>query len=120
MAGFPGDRSFGEISKSIFRVETSWGATTVFGTGFVIAKFNQSQKLVLATAKHVLDFPADETVQWKVQQFDDDGKIAREVSFETNAKQMGNVPYQTHNTLDVGVCVLPPSGTNKQPLARVY
>jgi hypothetical protein len=118
VAEFPGDRSFAEISRSIFRVETSWSVGTAHGTGFVIATFRDSKKLVLATAKHVLKVPDDETVQWRVEQYDDGGKIARSVTFWTSAQLKGNVPYRTHNKIDVGVCVLPALGDDKQPFAR--
>jgi hypothetical protein len=40
------------------------------------------------------------------------------VTFWTNAVLKGNVPYRTHNKLDVGVCILPATGDDKQPLAR--
>lgn len=118
MSTFPGDKSFEQINPSIFRVETRWANKRAVGTGFVLAMFANSKKLVLATAKHVLDFPDDETIAWKVQQFDGNGEVARQVTFGTNAKLKGDVPYRTHNLLDVGIVILPALGDDKATLAR--
>ena len=118
MTAFPGDDSLEEISPSIFRIETEWPDGRATGTGFVIAMFRDSRKLILATAKHVLDFPDDQTVWWKVQQFDEYGQVVRQDSFGTNKAEKGNVPYRTHNELDVGILILGAEGDDEQPLAR--
>ena len=107
MSAFCGDECFVEIRKSIFRLETNYGGNTSIGTGFVIGKMRDSQSLVIATAKHVLDFPKDETVQWKVQQFNESAEVTRELTFCTSQKLKGNVPYRIHDQLDVGLCILP-------------
>ena len=114
---FYGDKSFEEIRPSIFRIETKWSEGVGSATGFVVGKLRDSKKLVIATAKHVLDFPEDETVWWKVQQFDERGTVARQTTFGTNALLKGDLPYRTHNELDVGLCALPSFADGKPFLA---
>ena len=115
---FPGDTSFEQIVRSIFRVETSWCANKATATGFVVGRMRDSTQLIIAAAGHVLDFPKDETVSWKVQQFDETGKVEREQLFATNQKLKGDVPYRTHKKLDVGLCILPSFDKGKNQFAR--
>jgi hypothetical protein len=79
--------------------------------------FRDNRKLVLATAKHVLDFPENETVHWEIQQFSDAGEAVRQLAFSTNKSERGDVPYRTHNDLDVGIIVLPSLDGDKKPFA---
>src|SRR4051812_25393675 len=118
MSSFPGDKTFERISPSIFRIETAWSTGVASATGFVIAMLGSSRKLILATAKHVLDVPEDQDIHWKVQQYSETGEIVREISFGTNKAKKGDVPYRTNNDLDVGVIMLPVNGNNGQRLAR--
>ncbi|MBI3469564.1 MAG: hypothetical protein HY000_41715 [Planctomycetes bacterium] len=117
MSVLPGDSSFEQIRSSIFRVEAQWLGGSATATAFVVAMLRESKKLVLATAKHVLDVPEDRDVLWAIQQFDEYGKVARQVSFGTNKARKGDVPYRTHNTLDVGIFVLPAVDDKKKALA---
>jgi hypothetical protein len=106
MSAFPGERSFDAIVPSIFRVEARSSAGVSQGTGFVIGMYKESRKLLLATAKHVLDVPEAETVRWKIERF------------ATNLATKGRVPYSTHDKLDVGIIRLTGVGANGQPTAR--
>jgi len=115
---FPGDTSFDHISKSIFRIESTWTSGTASATAFVIAMLANSRKLILATAKHVVEVPEDQDVYWKIQQFNDASEIVREVSFGTIKAAKGDVPYRTNNDLDVGIFMLPANGNDNKPLAR--
>ncbi len=118
MSSSLGEKGFDQISLSVFRIETRWSAGFAVGTGFVVGRMRDSQKLVIATAKHVLDFPQNETVWWKVQQFDEHGGVARELTFGTDPQKKGDVPYRTHNELDIGLCILPRLDAQKRPFAR--
>lgn len=114
---FRGDECLEEVRPSIFRIETKWSKKVSSATGFVVGKLRDSKKLVIATAKHVLDLPKNETVWWKVQQFDEHGAVARQTTFGTNAELKGDLPYRTHNILDVGLCALPSFADDKPLLA---
>lgn len=118
MAGFPGDSSFEHIAPSIFRVETKWAGGSATATAFVVAMFRDCKRPILATAKHVLDFPDDQTVVWTFDQFDEHGEIERHVSFSTNKSAKGDIPYRTHGELDVGILILPATDHDAKPLAR--
>lgn len=67
MTAFPGDASFEHINPSIFRIESIWSTGDASATAFVVAMLANSRKLILATAKHVLDVPEDQDVHWKIQ-----------------------------------------------------
>ncbi|OAI49028.1 hypothetical protein AYO44_01095 [Planctomycetaceae bacterium SCGC AG-212-F19] len=133
MTQFPGDRSFELFSSSIFRIEARWGLGASPGagqqppagqvwssvaTGFAVAIFADSRRLVLATARHVLDVPDDEMIGWRVQQFDARGEVVRQVTFGTNKKLKSGVPYDFHKNADIGTLVLPRLGDDKLPFAR--
>ena len=116
--GFPGDRSFDLIAPSIFRVETRWENKVASATAFVLGKYRDTGKLILATAKHVLDFADDDVVSWLLQQFSPNGDVEREVTFKTQKTRMGDVPYRAHKLLDVGIVSLPTLANNNKPMAR--
>jgi hypothetical protein len=118
MSILPSEKGFDEISSSIFRVETSWSGKMSIGTGFIVGKMRDSQKLIIATAKHVLNFPENETIRWKVQQFNEYSETVRTLSFGTNHRLKGDVPYRTHNSLDVGLCILPSHDNNGKFFAK--
>ena len=103
----PDDGGFEQISKSVFRVQTEWNGKCATGTGFVVGLIKGTRKLILATARHCLEFPSDTTVDWKVEQFDEHGNVARQCTFSTSQQLKGDVPYRTHNSFDVGLLVLP-------------
>jgi hypothetical protein len=103
----PDDGGFEYIGRSIFRVETTWSGRTATGTGFVVGMIRDSRKIILATARHCLEVPEDEVVSWRVQHFDEFGKVDREVAFGTHKQRAGDTPYRTHKSFDVGLLVLP-------------
>jgi hypothetical protein len=114
-----GEETFDDIRKSTFRVETHWsGGGGSSATAFTVATFRDSKKLVLATAAHVLDCPENDTVHWKIQQFDERGDVARQLQFATDKGMLGGVPYHTHKELDIGVFVLPATNDKKETFAR--
>ena len=114
MAMFPGDCSFEELAPSIFRIEATCDRQTFAGTGFTVALFMASRRLVLSTAKHVLDFPKDKPVLWKVEQFDQHGTVTRGVTFQSKPPTLGGLSIFTHNLLDIGLHVLPELGADGQ------
>jgi hypothetical protein len=75
-------------------------------TGFAIDK-RPSGQLVLASARHVFDFPHEATINWRIQQFDDHSRLQRETVFGTSKTQKPDVPYRCHNKCDVGFIALP-------------
>lgn len=110
----PGDSTFEELAPSIFRIEAACAGEAFVGTGFTLALFQQSRRLVLSTAKHVVDFPEDKPVDWKVQQFDAQGKVARSICFRSKPRNSGVSPSFTHNNRDIGLLVLPEFGADGQ------
>lgn len=113
-----GEETFNQIRNSTFRVETNWSGGRCSATAFTVATFRDSKKLVLATAAHVLNYPENETVHWRIQQFDEYGDVARQMSFATDQGLLGGVPYRTHKQLDIGVFVLPATNEKKDLFAR--
>lgn len=110
-----------EIRSSIFRIETTWddGKKGHAGTAFVVDRKCDAGNLILATAKHLLlGFSSAETVTWRAQQFDAVGEVERGIGFQTNASLTADVPYRTHNELDVGFCMLPAAFGDGKPFAR--
>ncbi len=100
---------FDVIKKAIFRITVSdpFGKSCR-GTAFNIARLRSTGSLIVATAKHVVDVPPNQTATWLFEQFDvQDGRILRELRFSTNAGIKGDVPYRSHNTSDVGFIKLP-------------
>jgi len=105
---FCGDRLFDEISTHIFRVEVEtpdgkrWS-----GTAFTIAKMVTTNKLILATAKHVIDVPDQGVTWWTLTQYDSNAKVTRTVKFGSDKDKFGSRPYDKHKELDIGYLIAP-------------
>jgi hypothetical protein len=105
-----GYKAFLAVCPRVFRVETSWKDGGSVATGFSVARLMKSNCLILATAGHVLQFSEGEPVEWLVQQFDDEGRLARETRFTTTGPD-GENRYGWHNVMDIGWVVIPATDT---------
>lgn len=107
-----------QLRPSILRIETRWLGGGASATGFVVARTEQLKRLVVVTAKHVLDFPVPvETQQivWTVQQFDRDGTLTRQLKTATPTSEM---QIHWHTVHDVGFCVLPTASDDGAPFGH--
>ena len=59
-----GDDAFPIVAPSVFQVCASWDDHFVAGTRFVVAVYGELRRLVVATAKHVIDVPDDRDISW--------------------------------------------------------
>lgn len=102
------DDAIPDLCTRVFRIEAKWltanSKVSSYATGFAVAKLPNG-KLVLATAKHMLDVPKDVMVDWVVQQYDDHSELVREVRYRTHKGIKGDVPFRTHNEFDVGILI---------------
>jgi hypothetical protein len=107
--GMEWEQCFPEICNSLFRISVSYGAETKWGTGFPVGKYKKPDKLalVLATAKHLLSFSKSDTVEWRVEQFDWQGKLNRGFSFKSNTEMTGKSPIRVHTEFDIGTVFMP-------------
>jgi len=124
MREFPINEAFDSLRTRIFRIENKW--TTENGktkgghaTAFAVARFKYKEvhektgqridRLLLATAGHVLAVPSSIPVQWTVQQWDERLNSVRKLSFWTNHPDLekGQVPYNVHKKVDVAVFAMP-------------
>lgn len=105
------DECFIEICKSLYRIKVTCSSGTYFATGFIIGKFNASEKkvdFILSTARHVLDvLPEYETIHWEVERFDWKGEIINKISFKTNIEATGVSAIRLHKQFDVGCISIP-------------
>ncbi len=109
----PADCSLDTLASSIFRIDVTNNGQTFSGSGFTVALFQKTRRLVLATAKHVLARPDDDKADiWKVQQFDRNGAAFREIAFLAKPVNSEVSPIFTHPNRDLGVLVLPEFGDN--------
>lgn len=111
---FPDEGGFPTVRNSIFRIEVTDGDRTASATAFCVAILQDEGRLVLATAKHVVGVPEDKTVWWKVQQFNAQSQMLRQIEFGTNKARLRDVPYRTHKELDIGLLVVPSHDKNKK------
>ncbi|MBI2167082.1 MAG: hypothetical protein HYU34_02420 [Candidatus Omnitrophica bacterium] len=101
------ENAFDYMEQFVFRVEANWDNERVTASGFSVAILEKQRKLVLATAKHVLDIPKDKIISWKVEQYSDDAKMRRKIEFQTLGRKGEDAHLETHNDNDVGIIVLP-------------
>lgn len=113
MRDFPIDDVFEQLCTRVFRIEATWEMNNGSVDGSVATAFamnkRSSGQLVLATARHVLKFPREATVEWRIQQFDDHSCLQRETTFGTSETKKPGVPYRCHKKFDVGCIALPPT-----------
>jgi len=126
---------FEKMRRKIFRVETNWARTvrsefaperverdrhvsTAFGVGYAV----RSERIVAATAKHVLDnLPDDADVQWSIQEVNEDGGVNREISFETKGSKEDvskDVEFRSNKVADVAILIPPSIGKDGKPFLR--
>jgi len=105
---FCGDRLFDQMSPHIFRVEVETPDGEKWtGTAFTIARMPQANKLILATAKHVVEVPDKGTTWWTLTQYDCNAKPTRMVRFGSDKEQFGKVPFDKHKHIDIGYLTTP-------------
>lgn len=97
-----------EVRKRTFYVETTWPGGGGCGTAFMIARLQPSNRIISATAGHVLRFPEEAHVDWCVQSLAEDGNVLGECRFKVNEAKPESRPHRTYKHGDVGFCVLPP------------
>lgn len=100
--------SIEEIRKRTFRIVTTCGDSVRHGTGFMIARLVPSQRIVIATAKHVLEFPEDAHVRWRFERLAEDGQITGECRFTVDEADVATRPHRYYKYADIGFCVVPP------------
>jgi hypothetical protein len=104
----PGALALTSVQDSIFRIEARGVKGVRSATCFTVALFRDAKRHVFATAKHVVHgFARDETVQWRIQQFDRLGDVTRSFEFESNESKKGGTPYLVHNVLDLALIWIP-------------
>ncbi len=103
------EEALGEIRKRTFRVQAAWLGGARSGTAFMIARLQPSNRIVVATAKHMLEFPDDEQVEWCYQSLSRDGDVLGYCRFQCDEAQPESRPHQHYRFADVGFCVLPPT-----------
>jgi hypothetical protein len=104
------DECFPEICKSLYRVSVTSSSGTNVGTGFVVANYKKKDKLdfVLATARHLIDnLPEWETIYWKLEQFDWQGNLQKQIIFKTNVEATGKSAVTVNKEFDVGTIFVP-------------
>ena len=115
------EEAFDRASQSIFRIEGKWWGGNAVGTAFAVARLQESKRLVVGTARHVIAAGATQAADWLVQQFDRNGVPTRELRYRTD-------PFNTHpevflhekmdrdrRKMDCGILVLAERGeTGKQ------
>lgn len=102
------EEAIGEIRKRTFRLQTAWLGVTRVGTAFTIARLQPSNRIVIATARHLLEFPSDAQVAWCFQCLGADGGVIGECHFTCDEAESESRPYRFYKYADVGFCVLPP------------
>lgn len=102
------EEAFEEVRKRTFRLQTAWAGKTRLGTAFMLFRLYPSNRIVVATAAHVLDFPDDAQVTWSVRSIAEDGTIVGECGFKIDEAKTKSRPYSVNKHADVGFCVLPP------------
>ena len=103
METFPACAAFDATKGSIFRITVTVGSQAWRGTGFAIAQLLNSNRLIVASAKHVIDVPIGEPVSWHVEHYSEIGDLVRESKFSSHGGVLPDVPFRTHKALDVGL-----------------
>lgn len=81
----------------------SWEATC-----FYVARLLPSKRIIVATARHAIEFESGSTATWTVRRFSEDGACSGELTFETVHDEETKRPYRHYKHADVGFVVLPP------------
>ncbi|MCH8343746.1 MAG: hypothetical protein IH983_07140 [Planctomycetes bacterium] len=97
------------IRGRVFRIQTIWPGGGRVGTAFYIADCVPSGNILIATARHLLEFPEGVTVRWLIERFDENGQCLGELHFKHDDSQVESRPYRYYKHADVGYCVFPRS-----------
>lgn len=100
-----------EIRKRTFHVQITTSTKCGWGTAFMIARLLPSNRIVVATAGHNLNWlPTDEPISWQFSCFSEDNELTGQCKFETDAREPESKPYTycTVKNVDIGYCVVPP------------
>ncbi|MCH8851583.1 MAG: trypsin-like peptidase domain-containing protein [Planctomycetes bacterium] len=97
-----------EVRKRVFRVQAGCAGKVGVGTAFMIARLHPSNRIIVATARHLLEFPVDARVTWCFQCLAEDGSVVGECRFASDESKPEERPYRFYKHADVGFCVLPP------------
>ena len=81
----------------------AWSATC-----FYMARLVPSGRIIVATARHAIEFSGATTIDWVFRRFAEDGKCVGELKFTTNDSEEAKRPYRFYKLADVGFIVLPP------------
>lgn len=114
------DSCFSEICKSLYRIKAQCSSGTYKGTGFIVAKFSNPDKLdfIIGTAKHVFkELPEYENIHWTIEKFDMWGNKIEEFIFKTNLEEKGKSAIRVHSEFDIALLTIPKLIThNNKPL----
>lgn len=102
-----GHAAFLAIHRQTFRIEARFAGKYMPGTAFCISRLEKSNRLILATAGHVINQLPEDTIKWLFLQFDENGSVEREIQFTTRPSDPERI-YIYHKSIDIGFIVLPP------------
>jgi hypothetical protein len=74
----------------------------------MIERLVRPQRIIVATARHLLEFPNDAIVKWFLECYAEDGSVTGRCCFSTDEGRPKTRPYRFYKRADVGFCVLPP------------
>ena len=101
-----GHAAFLAIHRQTFRIEARFAGKSALGTAFCIARLEKSNRLILATAGHVISQLPKDTINWTLWQFDENGSVEREMRFTTRPSDAEPICIY-HKSIDIGFIVLP-------------
>ncbi len=101
-------KAFEMNAPAIFRIEYH-SIEAKAGTGFSVTRFGNNNRLVLATARHVVEHAVAYPSDWFIKQFDRNGMPTREFRFQSE-------PHDdhvfVHKKMDLGLLILDSHDTN--------
>lgn len=95
------------VRQRVFRIQTEWPGGGWTGTAFYFADTTRSEKVVLATARHVVEFPAHAKIRWAVERFDESGHRLGRLSCEHDESDPASRPHRYYKHSDVAFCMFP-------------
>ncbi len=101
-----GYAAFLAVHRQTFRIEARFAGKYVPGTAFCISRLEKSNRLILATAGHVISQLPEDTIKWVLWQFDENGSVERKMEFTTRPTDPERI-YIYHKSIDIGFIVLP-------------
>lgn len=114
----PLSQAFEQIRRSVLAIEVKSGTEHWSGTGFVCGILSPSRRLIVATARHILEVSRDEPTYWIVREFNAFGFVTRECRFRSDPTCDAELPYSVHRECDTGLLWLPAKATDGTWFAR--